>query len=514
MLTVQFWGYGKRENATSTPSGDPIATYPLVELKDNCSLVNPSLKIKEPVTRNVHTWNYCYIREFNRYYYVTDWIWDFGIWVCELQVDVLASFKFEIGLQTCYVLRAYQDSAGNYISDGNVVDNTYPCTAGAPTYSNSAIRNPFGLQTTTLSGMFIVGIINQGSTGLTYYAFDNTGYGEFCSKLFNYSTGWLDIDPDEISEDLQKALINPFQYVVSSIYLPISFSWLSDYGAGTPTSSIKFGWWSISVTGGHARIIPKNVLYESENTLTIPKHPSASSRGAYLNLNPYSIYTLKYYPFGVFDIDSEAISNYSSLNLRVAVDICTGKAILTIYVATVNSPVRVVEGNISVPIPTISVNVDYVNLGSMSTALSAGASVVSQLGAGTSGSWLQNARSNAKSFVANLRAGNWSEIGSGLKETISNIASSVFASKATAEITGQQGSFTLFDNQYVALSGRFLPVVAEDYSHRGRPLCQIRQINTLRGFILCSDADVVIACTDREKSAIQAYMESGFYYTD
>ena len=86
------------------------------------------------------------------------------------------------------------------------------------------------------------------------------------------------------------------------------------------------------------------------------------------------------------------------------------------------------------------------------------------------------------------------------------------ASKATAEITGQQGSYTLFDMQSLTLSGRFLPVAPEDLEHRGRPLCQTRKINTMKGFIMCADADITVPCTDREKSAIQAYLEGGFYY--
>ena len=86
------------------------------------------------------------------------------------------------------------------------------------------------------------------------------------------------------------------------------------------------------------------------------------------------------------------------------------------------------------------------------------------------------------------------------------------AAKATAEITGQQGSYTLYDVQNLTLSGRFLPIAPEDHEHRGRPLCRVRTINTLRGFVMCADADINIPCTDREKSAIQAYMEAGFYY--
>lgn len=512
-LTVSFWGFGKKENSTLQPTDQPLAQYTNVELKDNCSIVNPALVINAPLSQNVQTYNYCYIAEFRRYYYVTDWIWDMGVWICELQVDVLASFRLEIGFQSLYVLRASFDTQGRAVFDGNIVDNTYPATAGAPTYDEDWTTNPFAGLYQFRTGSYIVGLINKDGAGISYYCFSDTSFTDFCNELFNYSSGWVNIDPTEISEDLQKALINPFQYVASAFYIPIPIGWWSDYGVWHPTTTIKFGWWSVSIAHA-ASIIPKNVLYEFNTTLTIPKHPSAASRGNYLNLNPYSMYTLRYYPFGVFDIDSEAISGYNTLYLNTAIDTCTGKAILTIYVDSKVNPIRVIEANVSVLIPTVSVNVDYTNLGSKTTALAAGASAIAQMGAGSSGSWFQNFRTNAKNFVANLRAGNREAISSSVKEAVTNITSAVFASKATAEISGQQGAYTLFDNQSLTLSGRFLPIADEDLGHRGRPLCQTRQINTLRGFIVCSDADVVIVCTDREKSAIQAYLEGGFYYEE
>ena len=512
-MTVDFWGFGKPENSTAIPATTPLKTYNTVELKDNCSVVNPTLKIKEPIATNVTSWNYCKIHEFDRYYYVTDWFWNNGIWIAELQVDVLASFQTLIGLHSFYILRSQQDSQGNNLYDGNIVDGTYPCTAGAPTYINSSLTNPFAGKYGTSDATYIVGIINKSASGVQYYAFDWLSFKYFCQALFNYSSGWVNINPSEISEDLQKALINPFQYVVSCFFLPMDVDWFYNNGVGTWTSTIEFGWWSVTLTGGMGgRLLPSGVLYSFTNSITIPKHPSASTRGAYLNLNPYSIYTLRYYPFGTFDIDSEAICNWNTLDLYTDIDVCTGKAILTLAVAGKSNPIRTIETSVAVPIPTASVNVDMMSLGTKSTAIVAGASAVSQLGAGSSGNWFQNAWSNAKEFVGNVRAGNWGAIGAGAKEVVNNILSSAMASKATAEITGQQGSYTLFDTQSLTLTGRFLPIASEDLPHRGRPLCQTRMINTMRGFIQCADADVSIPCTDREKMAIRSYLESGFYY--
>ena len=503
-LTVSFWNYAKKENATSVPSAAPLHTFTNIQLKENCSIVNPAIKLNVSLSTNIYTWNYCHIQEFNRYYYVTDWIWDAGLWIGELQVDVLASFRDRIGQQSLYVLRSASQS------DGNIVDGTYPTTAGAATYSASSETNPFAGLYSANAGTYIVGIVSKNASGVRYYAFNYVGFRLFCNELYSYSSGWLDIDPDEISEDLQKALVNPFQYVVSAFYLPVPVTWFTTSGIGTATTTIHFGWWDVTISSG-ARILDPGILYSFTTSLTIPKHPSASTRGAYLNLSPYSIYTLRYYPFGTIDIDTEAICNWNTLDLYTDVDICTGKAILTLAVNGKGNPLRTIESSVAVPIPTAAVNVDYMGLGSKATGVAAVASAVGQLGSGE-GTFFQNVVQKGKNFVANLRAGNTAAIAAGAKEAASNILSTAMAAKATAEIIGQQGSYTLFDVQSLTLSGRFIPIADEDLDHRGRPLCQVKTINTLSGFIMCADADIAIPCTDREKSAIQAYLEGGFYY--
>lgn len=503
-LTVQFWTYAKQENSTAIPSATPAATFSAVLLKENCSVVNPALKLNVPVTANLYNYNYCRIQEFSRYYFVSDWVWTDGLWTAELEVDPLGSWRTQIGQQSLYVLRAESDY------DGTVVDSTYPTTAEAATYQASAIDNPFAGLYSSNNGTYIVGIVNSDASGVRYYAFNFAGFRLFCSQLFNYSSGWLDIDVTEISENLQKALVNPFQYVVTAFYIPVPVTWFVNNNIGTATTTISFGWWSVTVSTG-ARMLQPGTLYSLTHSITIPRHPQAASRGSYLNLSPYSFYTLRYYPFGTIDIDSEAISSWTTLDLYTDLDICTGNAILTIAVNGKNNPIRTIESNLAATIPTAAVNVDYTQITGRQSVIAGAASAIGQLTSG-SGSWFENIVEKGKNFISNIRTGNTGAIASGGKAAASKILSSALAAKATAEITGQQGSFTLYDTQTLTLSGRFLPLVPEDLQHRGRPLCQLRRINMLSGFLMCADADVIIPCTEREKQAIQAYLQSGLYY--
>ena len=57
-----------------------------------------------------------------------------------------------------------------------------------------------------------------------------------------------------------------------------------------------------------------------------------------------------------------------------------------------------------------------------------------------------------------------------------------------------------------------LDIADEDLASRGRPLCKAKTISSLSGYIMCSDADPDIACTDYELAQIVSYMNGGFYY--
>ena len=63
-----------------------------------------------------------------------------------------------------------------------------------------------------------------------------------------------------------------------------------------------------------------------------------------------------------------------------------------------------------------------------------------------------------------------------------------------------------------ALQAVFTDIVPDDVNSRGRPLCQVRRIDTLRGYIQCIDVEVNVGCTGMEHDMIKAHMERGFFY--
>lgn len=509
-FTVIFYQIDKKQNSTKQPAvADPKVSLDCT-LKGPCSILQPVIQITKAGSLNLNamptTYNYCYIANWNRYYFVTNWVWSGAILTASLTVDVLASYKTQIGNASLYVARA----ASSY--DGTVIDTTYP-TKAAVTFSKNTLANPFSGH----DGVYVVGIIselNSGSGTVTYYAFNSIGFRAFCHSMFS-SISWMNIDPNEISEDLQKALVNPFQYVVSCQYLPIDVTDVTsipdrDYG-----TDVYFGFWNFTVSQGYTVIQP-TYFKTYTGTLTIPKHPQAATRGAYLNLSPYSSYVLACYPFGFIPIDSTDIMDAASIGYAVNLDLCTGRAIATLYNG--NNIIRVIETQVGVTIPTTSIQIDWTNwksgVVSAGAELIAGAASESSLGGFLSAKW-QDLKSvisgNEPSAMGEWESKYAGQGSSGASST--NIGSSALAAMAKPEISGALGMQTGYTNQAWAIVGKFLTIADEDISHRGRPLCTTVQLNTLSGFIQVADADISIAgVTASEQSAIIAFLTSGFFY--
>lgn len=525
---VYFFRADKKPNSTKQYALSQAAlTIQNCTLNDSCSVVNPVIIINPsalPVaSQNVYSLNYCYIGLWGRFYFINDWVWNNGLWCAACSVDVLATYRGNILNSSLYVMRSTRDANNNLLYDGNIGDSKYPTTAGAATYTASAVNNPYAIDDLlNLNGCFVVGIINSHSQNgaVTYYCFTMGGFLEFCQTLFNYSSGWLNINVSEISEDLQKALINPFQYIVSCVYLPISITDIATI-AYTSTTTIYFGWWSVTVYTA-ARLVNSGMFLTKTSSLSIPRHPSASTRGNYLNLSPYSIYTLRYYPYGTINIDSEAIASWNTLDLYSSVDIVTGRGVLDICVNGRNNPIRTIEAQIGVPVPTASLQTNYQQLVTgKGGAVAAGAEVLGAVSkvhtekpnpasyTGNFKGFLQYARDSVASQLSDIKES--VQASGGIKQIAADVMSTAIAASTTAEIQGVQGTGSLYQAQTLTLSGRFLPVASEDLDHTGRPLMQIRQLSTLRGFTLCKDGEIECNGTEREKQAIAAYLEGGFF---
>ena len=87
-----------------------------IYLKENTSISNPTIKVGIDKMLEVLESNYCYISEFNRFYYITDKRPNGNIIEIDLKCDALESAKSDI-LNSTQILSRSEKFKNRYIPD-------------------------------------------------------------------------------------------------------------------------------------------------------------------------------------------------------------------------------------------------------------------------------------------------------------------------------------------------------------------------------------------------------------
>lgn len=461
---VNLYSLSKRDNSTKRPAGTPVE-YDCI-LKDGCSIFTPAIKLDIGLTADPSQYNYAYIPAFGRYYFIEDWFFTDRLWIANLNVDVLATYKMEIGNSSLYVMRA----AGDH--DGSIIDTLYPAKTGC-SYASDTKANPWQ------SSCFIVGVVSADAAfgSMEFYAMDATQLRSMCLTLTDPEaiiTSDNFFTPEELGIGLQLALTDPIQYVKSCIMLPVAKTDITNLGSAQTIHAARFE------AGTGSKVYPTSRITKSY-TFNIQKHPDTNARGNYVNSKPYTNITLTIPPWGCIDIDTSVTANASTLSVDVEVDPISGKGVLVVQAN--NIILNRLEAQVGVPISLSSVTRDYI--GAATSALGAvGGAITGMMSAGLGGAFIGAA---------------------------SGVGNAVESLMPRAQTIGTTGSFVSNRGDF-RLDHQFFRPVPDDNTHNGRPLCQVRQLNTLSGYMLIQDGDVQITGTATEDSKIRNYLESGFYY--
>lgn len=460
MIAVRLASVAKRENSTLVPA---VWTNWEGVLKEDTNIMYPNVRFNVGATAPT-IYNFAYIPDFARYYWIRNWHWQAGTWVAEMEVDVLASFKNIIGQSEQYILR----SSNTW--DDKVVDTYYP-TQGTVTLQTNTVNMATQWNPVYTGGCYIIGIINDADNGrvgaVSYYIFSSDGFKQLMESMLG-SADWLGINKEEISENLTKALFNPFQYVVSCLWFPYQLS------TSKPFTSIKFGYWTLNCSGWS--ITAPSRTFPVSGKVTIPKHPQTNSRGEWCNLAPYTRYTLFMGPFGEIPIDSTLLINSQELFISLVVDMISGQGRLMVSIyGNDASAFCVRRAMCATPIQLAQISRDYVE---------AGIDVLGTIGSIVTGDFFKGA--------------------GGIKSTIE-------AALPQLETRGSNGTaLDFWHPPYLQAASTTL--VEDDLANTGRPLCRVKKINSIPGYILCYEPDISLPCTSEENKMIKAYMEEGFFY--
>lgn len=489
-MIIQFYSsFTKRENSTKRPSGTVDKSLTGV-LKEPCSIMKPVIKIERlPQDANPCIYTYAIIPSFQRFYFVEDWTWADGLWEVRMTVDVLATWKTEIGNTEAYVERSAS------LFNGNIQDRLYPSLA-VHNIEEIALDSTY-YRVAPSGGCFVLGIINnwnfsvsQAGGAVTYYAMSidemRNLMGYLMSDTFIDDAGFpaTPTAAQQLLQSTAKAFINPIQYITSCMWFPLQ---VTDIAEAQP-SDIVLGYWELEMAHNHLDGHKlDSFAYTEVVEETIPNHPQFT-RGRYLNTYPYTRVSLHIPPFGTIPIDTSylALGNYMKANIYV--DTITGKAQMRVTI----QPSALIEDNqcvvaestamFGIPIQISQMLPDY--LGFLATGLGVAGSV---LGA-----------TSSPGFSTTLMA--MSSIGNALDSIMPQVATE-----------GVSGSFV----QNIippSMTVDHILIADENNAEVGRPLCTLKTINTLSGFIKCGEVSINYSCFDNEKKLIHEYLMNGFFW--
>lgn len=463
-ITVSFTTSSKKINSTKQLTMSD--TYEC-NFKNGCSMLKPTLFLE----LNSSTFpNYTQFKIENRYYNITDIrTVRNNLFEIDGEVDVLASFKTEIGASTQYVIRS-SNTFNEY-----VMDTKYPAVA-----DTDLVTKFFDNLAPDTEGSYVVGIVGIGESqsAVKYYAFPAFFFSRLLLALFDEGN----LDPTMFFPlEIQKELFNPFQYIVSCYWYPIPYSF---FEFTTYAEIVHFGWWEAkySIEGeiytlSGARIPEAKRVYQFSDTFTPPKHPQAATRGKYLNDIPYTRYSINCYSFGTIPLNPSPFVDGDTGTINISVDVYTGIANLYVSAQGQTASGRLVNQTTQFGVP-IQINQNTANVvGGTVSAIETG---------------------------VDIAAGNVLGAAKGIESCIR----SAFPQVQTNGTNGSKVAFLQLAN----IVGEFRSIVDEYNEDIGRPLCAPRQISTIPGYIECNNVEIDIAATSFEKEQITTFMENGFFY--
>lgn len=505
-FNITLYDFDKKSNSDKIP---PAGTNNVVlsncRLKAATSVINPVVIVQWDFDFAPY-YNYMYIPAFNRYYWITDIVYNAPNWNIYAAVDVLASYRDKIKNTYQYIDRC----ADQRYYNNRILDSIYPALEPGYSRINSNITT---LTADFSGGSYVLGTVSGQSrtTGaISYYVVNSTTLSELLNFMLGGSS-WTNVT--DIESNLLKTLFNPFEYVVSCEWFPIPYA---DMPKESTASNIKFGWWDSGVS---AHRLLTAALYQVNGSVNIPRNPNIQPTPQdpqleYLMLSPYSQYTLFCGAFGEIPIDTTKIYGETTLYLSIKVDLITGLGKL--YISTTQGTqfaFQVVRAQISCPIQLAQISRDVLN--TAGAALNAVDDVVK---AATSG--LSDIAKGGARMIAGDVAGGGADLAGGLLSGVWNTAVSVgngIISTTKAQLpqlmtNGSTGS-TLEWNTIPYLLLTYFNIPDVDIPNRGAPCCKKLLIDDLTGFIQVMAPVIQFAgLTMQEQLIIKQHMQAGFYH--
>ena len=463
-MDVVFYNHSKRINSTKLPTGG--VTIPCV-LKDACSVISPVLEIKTATQPN---YNYAYISDFGRYYYVAEWMYDKGIWSCTLSVDVLTSWSNDIKSTEAQVLFS------SSLYDLDVIDNRVASIGTYRRDSNTAdFMGTLSGQNVTPDGTFALNALSNTSTWAT---------GATTTYFMTYQQMQLfarELVSPSVWEGLRQFFNNPMDGIIECYYIPLDISKYIDL---TVDGAVQIGDYTFPTATAKKAISTNFTLTSYTTSIDIPWLYNDFRR-----LAPYTELTM-FVPFcGAKPINPEMVYNIDLLFIDYSVDIVTGNVQAIVY--NKEEVLEEFSGNCKITLP-------------IGQTQSRTESVIGATG-------------GAITAIAGFSSGNVALGATGVLSAISSVITPA-SIKTTGGMSGTVLGAILGNDlkrwQKFRLSATSRDTTDDPENMRdvvGNALNKVVSLSTLTGFVQCYAASVTAPATSGEIAIINDYLNSGIY---
>ena len=463
MTITTYSGFSKRKNSTKQPTsgGTPVTCT----LKEGTSIEHPTFVLQS----NDFTINY--ISAFGAYYFVDD-IKSVRNNLIEVSCskDVGATYKSDIAGYTAFIERA-ASLTNSLLPDPNVAMLNAE-TVNETTTSVLTLFNP--------GGFYVISVLNDLGSGAgftTYYATDILNLNDLAAYV---NTDWGSAAAN-LLDWFQATFLHTADSIIDCIWVPLSLSALTNTSF-TSFETFKIGVDTIPSCSGYRFTGPG--IISASYTLTIPHQYTDFRKGA-----PYTIGKLFIPGYGQVEFNPLDFGQ-DVMNLVFDVDVTTGDAVCFLkngvadviacytYNVAVNCPVGKVGANAS----------------------------------GTIGGVLSTAGGIATAIASTTPAGTAAATVGAVSSGINTLATAV---APTASVRGGKGGRALINGGLDIICttiSKYTTTPSHLTATHGNIAMGTATISSLSGYIQCSNASVPIAGESADKDAVNAMLNSGFYY--
>lgn len=483
-MKLHYWtGFSKRDNSTKIPTA--TATQIDVVWKEDTSIDMPSVILKGNAT-NI---DYCYIPDWGKYYNVkAPIILTNGLTQYDLEEDVLATHKTAIGSTVAHIAYA---STGY---DVDIIDSRIAVKGSHQVYQTS---ESVGFDST---GCYVLSVTNDeepGRQGATSY---------YIMSAYDLYLLLKHMQRDDIFTALGQYFTgSAIDFIQNCIWVPISYSKATSLFGGTAQTTFYIG---KTIVGDQSQTPPQAIpithvpittpiAYLTDSS-TPPMQtfsiPIGNKWQDFRDLQPYTSAGLYLPGLGQTDLNINDFYDSNNVNIQIVFDITTGDALYKIF-----------DDNNQL-MKTVSINTAAnVSLAQFATNI---AGVISSVGGAVGG---------VAGFGLAAATGNVFGAASSAFGILSNASSAVMAAnQRSVSVKGANSSRAGFKDSMAVLTLVQLdtedPDDANYIAKYGRPVALTHAISNHSGYVQCEKASIEIAGDLWERTQINSYLNSGFYY--